>query len=366
MKICHLTTCHKFDDHRIFYKHSIPQTSFGYDVSISSFDNVTKPTSFYRENIYISILKSSRTFSILSRFIRAFRLFLFSLKSNADIFILHEPELLVFVPFMKIFKKTKVIYDIHEDYPVLVKSRLQNFKIRFLVEKFTSFYLKFTLLFVDSRIVVSQTIYDKFCSTGDIIFPNFSSPLAQTDLEKFRQLNPIKIIYAGVISSKKGAILLIDLAKKLNKQEFKFELHVCGSPIYCHKFSQTKFNDFINSDNVFFHGELSQRELHKLLAKTHIGLCFIEDNPHHNLSMPAKILDYISQRNFVIFSENLNLEEVCKSGLGQKCPNSCEELIKRIELLISKQLYFLQDRSNEKFLLDSILPKYKLYLQHLS
>lgn len=365
MKICHLTTCHKFDDHRIFYKHSISQVSFGFDVSICAFDDIKQPTSFYKEKIYTHIFQSSGSLSISSRFIRAFKLFLFSIKSNADIFILHEPELLIFIPFIKTLKKVKVIYDLHEDYPVLVKSRLQKSKFKFLAEKFTLIYLNITLRFVDSRIVVSQSIYDKYCSQGDMIFPNLSSPLVPTDLKKFEQLNPIKIVYAGVISAKKGASLLYDLADMLNDQAFNFELHLCGSAVYCHQFLDAEFNKLIKSDNVYFHGELSLKELHQLLSQTHIGLCFIEDNPHHNLSAPAKIFDYISQRNFVLFSDNLQLFEVTKSGFGEKCPYSTIELKNRIEVLSSGNLSSLEHLSNEQFLLDALLPKYQLYLNNI-
>ena len=178
-------------------------------------------------------------------------------------------------------------------------------------------------------------------------------------------MNPIKIVYAGVISAKKGASLLYDLADMLNDQAFNFELHLCGSAVYCHQFLDAEFNKLIKSDNVYFHGELSLKELHQLLSQTHIGLCFIEDNPHHNLSAPAKIFDYISQRNFVLFSDNLQLFEVTKSGFGEKCPYSTIELKNRIEVLSSGNLSSLEHLSNEQFLLDALLPKYQLYLNNI-
>ncbi|MDB9967910.1 hypothetical protein OAE17_04430 [Gammaproteobacteria bacterium] len=365
MKICHLTTCHKFNDHRIFYKHAISQISFGFDVSICAFADAAKPSSFYEEKIYIHILKSPRSLLIFSRFLRALKLCLLSLKSKADVIILHEPELLIFIPFIKIFKKVTVIYDLHEDYPVLIKSRLQKSKIRFLAEKFVLIYMKITLKFVDSRIVVSQTIYDKYCRHGDMIFPNFPNVLIPPDLKKLEHLTPIKIIYAGVIGAKKGADLFHELVDTMNKKSINFELHLCGTEVFSPQFTRPQFKKLVNSNNVYFHGELPLEELQILLSKTHIGLCFLEDNPHHNLSMPSKVFDYISQRNYVLFSNNLQMQELQESHLGEACIYSAESVISKIIEIQRDKLLFLVKCCNERYLLKTILPNYELYLNRM-
>ena len=44
MIISHLTTCHKFDDHRIFYKHAPLQTSLGYKVKVFAYHSSPETT----------------------------------------------------------------------------------------------------------------------------------------------------------------------------------------------------------------------------------------------------------------------------------------------------------------------------------
>ena len=68
MKILHLTTCHKFNDHRIFYKHSFAQRKLKHKVKIYAFDSKTinfdndvingiKVVLFQSKNLYLNLIE---------------------------------------------------------------------------------------------------------------------------------------------------------------------------------------------------------------------------------------------------------------------------------------------------------------------
>ena len=57
MIISHLTTCHKFDDHRIFYKHASLQTSLGYKVKVFAYHSSPEST-FEKHEVTIQLFRS--------------------------------------------------------------------------------------------------------------------------------------------------------------------------------------------------------------------------------------------------------------------------------------------------------------------
>ena len=63
MIISHLTTCHKFDDHRIFYKHAPLQTSLGYKVKVFAYHSSPEST-FEKHEVTIQLFRSKVSIKI--------------------------------------------------------------------------------------------------------------------------------------------------------------------------------------------------------------------------------------------------------------------------------------------------------------
>lgn len=109
MKVCILTSVHDCRDPRIFYKEAISLASAGYNVCILASNCET------HERNGIKIIGVGRW---KSRWIRIFKivpLILWkSIQIKADIYHLHDPELLIIVPILKLLG-AKVVYDVHED-----------------------------------------------------------------------------------------------------------------------------------------------------------------------------------------------------------------------------------------------------------
>ena len=82
-----------------------------------------------------------------------------------------------------------------------------------------------------------------------------------TKIEKFDSLIPLKISYIGVISSNKGADLFIPIVSELLRLNICFELHLCGTPRFCKKFSEDEFNKLISIKNVKFYGKFLLNKL---------------------------------------------------------------------------------------------------------
>ncbi len=364
MKITHLTTCHKFDDHRIFFKHSITQKSLGHNVRIFAFDT-SIDGQFRKNGIEVNILKSKKSLSKLSRLYRAIKLINSSLKNKQDLIILHEPELLLFCPAIRLFSRTKIIFDMHEDYPLLIKSRIEHKLIGYFAEFFVRIYINFFQTFVNNSFAVTKEILMKYCNNDSLYVPNLPKISIQPYPNKFLDLYPLKIAYVGVIGSEKGADLINLLCHEIAKQKLDFEIHLCGTPTFSSKFRDIDFHEITQNKFVHYYGELNSNEMQEVLSNCHIGLCFLKDNPHHNISMPAKVFEYVGQRLFVLFSNNIRLNDLVSRGLAKSSEYSLQSLTANLLELQRKDFSNFDKYNISSYVFDSIVNDYQKHLVKL-
>ena len=103
------TSVHSWNDTRIFYKEAISMAK-KYNVEIHA------PADFdFKEEQNVKIFGLPLWQRVGER--RLIRKLLFKRvkESSADVFHFHDPELIFLGLYVKLFKKKKVIYDIHED-----------------------------------------------------------------------------------------------------------------------------------------------------------------------------------------------------------------------------------------------------------
>ena len=115
MKIVHITSAHSRYSTRIYHKMALSSVKAGHDVSIVVADGnrnqETNGVTFYDvgqfKNKFLRIFISSLKTVLMSR----------SLK--ADIYHLHDPDLLFWALLLRSVS-SRVIFDSHEDYPVQI------------------------------------------------------------------------------------------------------------------------------------------------------------------------------------------------------------------------------------------------------
>ena len=229
MIISHLTTCHKFDDHRIFYKHAPLQTSLGYKVKVFAYHSSPEST-FEKHEVTIQLFRSKKSLSKFQRIIRALRLLTNAFKTHQDIIIFHEPEFLLFCPFIRPFTKTIIIFDMHEDFPVLIRTRLRNKFIGLFAGILLKFILSIFQMFIHGNFGVTKEIISKYGKRNSLLVPNYPLYRKPQNTKKFENFSPLKISYIGLIGKKKGANIIVELSKYISKYNLEFEIHLCGTP----------------------------------------------------------------------------------------------------------------------------------------
>jgi len=112
MKICHVTSVHKWDDIRIFRKECVAAAGAGFDVTLIA----VNASEGLHEGVKVVSVKYNAG-GRLKRMMETVNLvYQKALEVNADVYHLHDPELLRICDKL-LAKGKKVVYDSHEDLP---------------------------------------------------------------------------------------------------------------------------------------------------------------------------------------------------------------------------------------------------------
>lgn len=109
MKLCHMTSVHPSTDPRIFYKECTSLVKLGYEVTLVAYGQSREENGI--RVIGVGAMPSSRIKRILCFSKKVYKA---ALKTDADVYHLHDPELLPYVKKLK-KKKKMVIFDSHEN-----------------------------------------------------------------------------------------------------------------------------------------------------------------------------------------------------------------------------------------------------------
>lgn len=117
VKVCHLTSAHDSNDVRIFYKECVSLASAGYDIYL-----VAQGKSREEAGVHVIGIGAAPKSRLKRMTVFAERIYKKALEVDADIYHLHDPELLPFGAKLKKRGK-KVIFDSHENYPAQIKEK---------------------------------------------------------------------------------------------------------------------------------------------------------------------------------------------------------------------------------------------------
>lgn len=194
MKICHMTSAHKSLDERIFYKECCSLARRGYETYI-----VAPGESLEKNGVKICGIGDTSTNRLNRMFSTTKRVYNRAIQLDADIYHFHDPELLPYGLRLK-RKGKKVIFDSHEDYPLLMLNK--EWLPVFLRKVVSKTYLKYEL-HVCKQLDAVVACYHwtkerliKVCNIVDLVFnfPILSNEEIQVDYSSRN------IVFAGNIS----------------------------------------------------------------------------------------------------------------------------------------------------------------------
>ena len=293
--IAHLTSAHPRNDVRIFFKQCQSLSSYGFVVCAVVADGLGNSQVGGRE-----VIDAGGSSGRLNRMVDAPRRVLaHALSLNADLYHLHDPELIPIGLKLKKLGK-KVVFDAHEDFPkqILGKHYLNKY-VRVLLSKASGVYEKWACRQFDAVIGATPFIRDKFLAMGvrSVDINNFPL-LGELDDQTSWEAKSLEVCYVGGIASIRGVSELIDAMDLLSSSA---RLNLCGTFSESHVEAACKQKPGWGKVNAI--GQVNRAEVRNVLGRSVAGLVTFHALPNHVDAQPNKMFEYMSAGIPVIASD---------------------------------------------------------------
>lgn len=295
-KVCHITSAHSDGDIRIFHKECVALADAGFETycvvpnAVSRMEKGVKIVSF-------SLKPGSR----LRRFIFTVKqVYRDALAIQADVYHLHDPELLLIARKLKRKTGARVIFDSHEDVPkqIMDKPWIAPFLRRIVSRIYTSFE-KRVCKKLDAVVSVTPIICQRFSNFHPRVemvanFPDvseFNLDISQKSNDTHR-----KICYVGGLFETRGIRELVQSLAFID-----VELHLAGL------FSSQQFENEIKAlpgwSKVVYYGQIDRKAIQELLTRTSVGIVTLLPTASYMEAYPIKMFEYMAAGIAVLASD---------------------------------------------------------------
>lgn len=241
---------------------------------------------------------------------------LFSIKPSAIIVTTHE--LLWVAVISKLFFRTKVYYDVRENYklnilntsafPLLLRWPI-GFYVRFKEWLFSGFIRHFLLAektyahelqFVGQRFTIVENKSVKASNVN-------RKPVGET----------IHLLFSGTLDMSTGVFDAIELAKKLHQENQNIRLSVIGYaslPDVQKKIKQEASHSFIKLIGI--NSLVPHKKILEAISQADIGIIVYQSAPHTRNCIPTKLYEYLAHQLPILYDGNASWASMVSEHQG--------------------------------------------------
>ena len=221
--------------------------------------------------------------------LRAARARIRELAADHDVLIVHDPELLVVIPWAELKRhRVRVVWDVHEDLGAALSMkhylprivRLALVPLVHLLERWA-----------ESRamLLLAESGYQqRFRRQHPVVLNLPLVPDARPRTDRKRQA-----IYVGSITRARGLDLMLSMAPWLAKANV--ELRLIGEAPNAVDAARIHA-----CPNVVWNGAMPNADAMREVEQSMVGLALLTDQPNYRHSMPTKILEYMASGTPVV------------------------------------------------------------------
>lgn len=331
MRVCQITSKHSRYDQRVFKKMA---TSFVGEANESFLLCADNQPQEINEGVNISSIRTVKENYFNRFFINAFGWKRFkkeSLKINADIYQLHDPDLLKLGAFLK-RKGKKVIFDSHENYENVVEKTWIPKLLRKPIQKKYLKIEKKVLSTIDGVITVTPFIKRRLekININTIVIANY--PILKS--EKKHIFSNFDFCFGGNYGSYNHKLFLEAIDSFQGKVKYNLVLNCSDKELK--EISHTKGWNYVN----FHRGPILYNDLEKIYDKSAIGMVVLNYSINYNFKEGSygviKIFEMMSKGMPIICTDFDVWKSIIKKYKCGVCvnPNSKEEIIGAIKMFV--------------------------------
>ncbi len=292
-----MTSSHEATDHRIRDKEGTSLAKAGASVTILG------ANSYGASDNGIRIIRAPKATARLDRFIRQpWRCGSLASSVRADVIHLHDPELLQIVPWLRLrHRGAKIIYDVHEDFPELVRIRdyLPGF-CHTLMPRGVDLIEKGLARWVDAVIAVTPPLARRFRNTCREALYNFPPRRfygRAQEVSRAPSMRDYDLVHLGTLSVAR-ANFLAETLSIIHRKRPSFTALITGA----HGHIVRQLQD-LQPPGCTIEGVIPYDQVPLKLGNARIGLD-VHPFPTANLRMalPVKVFEYMASGCAVVTS----------------------------------------------------------------
>lgn len=306
MKSVHVSIVHPATDVRIFIKQCKTLSGAGYDVVLyartpnaaQDVDGVTvKPVpqgGGRAKRMTIGVWSLLRPL----------------LAERADIYHLHDPELVPLGLALRALRKVPVIFDAHEPLPLQIydKHWIPG-PLRPVVSKATKLLVKLTGRAISAIVAASPLAAEAYTGARKIVtVNNYPIVLEGDDYDIPYEKRSRDLVYVGGISEGRGLAQMIEVARRLHER-------TGGRLTLVGPFQPAALETQVRAagDAVDYLGVLPPAEARRIMAEGKVGLLLFQRSRAHERSMPNKLFEYMASGVPVVASDFPHWGDIIRS-----------------------------------------------------
>lgn len=334
-KICHMTSAHERYDSRIFQRECKYLAEMGYDVFLVVNDE-EKNEKFHGVNIVSTGRKYK---SRKDRMLKGVKyVYLEAMKLNADIYHLHDPELLRVAIALKKHRK-KVVFDSHENYRQQIKEKPYLPKLLSkMISSIYGFFETYIVKHIDGVVVPCPMVKGKRKlfegSAKHVAYVNNVPCLDEIEFGRTMGEKERAVCYSGSLTEGRGVTNVVKAASLAD-----VKLYLAGS------FISEEYGEKLRSmpewKCVEYLGYIDRKEIYEMYSRSRIGMSTLlpvgQYDKTSNLS--TKAYEYMGCGLPVILSDfPYNRRMIEKYQFGEVVdPCNIDEMAEKIRQLIDDQ-----------------------------
>ncbi|MEM6343150.1 MAG: glycosyltransferase [Bacteroidota bacterium] len=338
LHICHLSLLNPLLHPRIYFKHAISARLAGHEVSVIGQGRGEA----YEDEHGIHMLPL-QVFSRLSaeRLSRRQELYQMALELEADIYVLHSPELLGLAKKLKFQTGAKILYDVHEDYRLNIRHAIYYpWGVRHLLAAYARFAERRALAWLDG-VIYAEQCYDNILNVPagkKLILPNTYTPRGTQGKSKLKVPKEPYLLLSGTIAEERGlweSLQCWEAINALQPMRLLIAGH-CQLPALLSQLRGYIAEHQIESQVQIIGGEqyVSAADIQALIKHCYAGIFLYRSQANLIGKYPTKLFEYMAFDKPLIYTDHphwLAFDQRVKLGVPWKGKAHANFLLKELD-----------------------------------